>query len=109
MHVVANWDDGLEACLSEAGIAERFSGIHDSQTLGVEKPDPEIFRRFGERAGVDLSKAVYIGNGYGADVAGSRAAGLTPVLLDWRGHYPGQVDAPRAVSWESLGTILGLA
>jgi carbamoyl-phosphate synthase large subunit len=108
MHVVANWDDGLGDRLGEAGLAEHFAGIHDSRTLGVEKPDPEIFRRFAERTGVDLSKAVYIGNEYGADVAGSRAAGLTPVLLDWRGHYPGQIDAPRAVSWDSLGSILGL-
>jgi carbamoyl-phosphate synthase large subunit len=109
LFVVANWDVGLHERLHEAGLAGHFEGIYDSQMLGVEKPNPEIFKRFSARSGVDLETSVYVGNEYRADVDGSRNAGMTPVLLDWRGHYSHEIDAHYADSWDALGRILALA
>ena len=55
--------------------------------VGVEKPDPEIFRIALRRAGVEAAEAVHVGDLYAVDVVGARRAGLEPVLLDPHGRY----------------------
>ena len=57
--------------------------------MGVEKPDPEIFRFALKELSLTNSpeKVLYVGNEYKADVLGARAAGLVPVLIDPRGDY----------------------
>lgn len=88
--VVANWDKNLAALLEQLGISAYFSCIVASAAVGVEKPDPAIFRL----ALADLSLSaphsmvLYVGNEYRADVLGARAAGLTPVLIDRYALYP---------------------
>jgi putative hydrolase of the HAD superfamily len=59
--------------------------VLDSSEVGVEKPDPRIFRLALERAGLAPDEAVYVGDIYSIDVLGARAAGMGAVLLD-----PGQ-------------------
>jgi len=88
--IVANWDSNLEDVCTRLDIRDFFSAIVPSQTVGVEKPDPAIFRVALEQLGLTNSpeKVVYIGNEYKADVLGSRAAGLVPVLIDRSGQYP---------------------
>jgi FMN phosphatase YigB (HAD superfamily) len=58
--------------------------------VGVEKPDPRIFRIALERAQVEPDDAVYVGDLYSVDVIGARAVGMDAVLLD-----PGACWAPR--------------
>src|SRR2546423_15622480 len=56
--------------------------VLDSSAIGVEKPDPRIFRMALERSGLAPDEAVYIGDIYSIDVVGARAAGMQAVLLD---------------------------
>jgi len=71
----------VEGALQAAGLIDYFDVVVDSALVGVEKPDPAIFRPALEALGVTAAEAVYVGDLYEVDVVGARAAGLEAVLL----------------------------
>lgn len=93
--VISNSNGSVRAILEETGLAEHLHFIIDSSVVGVEKPDPRIFRLGLREAGVDADEAVYVGDLYAVDVLGARAAGLEGILLDPRGFW-GPRDCHRA-------------
>jgi len=84
---ISNSNGTVARLLAEVGLASWLDPIVDSGVVGVEKPDPEIFRIALRRAGVAAAEAVYVGDLYPVDVIGARRAGLEPVLLDPLGRY----------------------
>jgi HAD superfamily hydrolase (TIGR01509 family) len=84
---VSNSNGTVEDLLVQVGLREQLDFVVDSGVVGVEKPDPEIFRIALRRAGVQASEAVHVGDLYPSDVVGARAAGIEPVLLDPLGRY----------------------
>ncbi len=80
--VVSNADGRVEALLTQTGLHEHFEFVLDSHVVGVEKPDPRIFRAATDRLGVEPGRCLYVGDLYQVDVVGARAAGLRPLLLD---------------------------
>lgn len=88
--IVANWDSKLSALAEALGIRNCFKLILASEDVGVEKPDPQIFRIALERLSLSdtPNSVLYVGNEYRADVTGARAAGLKPVLIDRANLYP---------------------
>ena len=80
--VVSNSDGRAEEALRAAGLLDYFAVVLDSQLVGVEKPDPAIFRLALERLGVAAADALYVGDLYEVDVVGARAAGMDVVLVD---------------------------
>ncbi len=80
--VVSNSDGRIESAFHQAGLFDYFDFFIDSFLVGVEKPDPRIFRIALERAGVEATEAIYVGDLYSVDVAGAREAGLAAVLYD---------------------------
>jgi len=93
--VVSNSDGTVAAILASLGLAPALDFVIDSGEVGVEKPDPEIFRLALARAGVAAAEAVYVGDLYSVDVRGARAAGIEAILLD-PGRYWGPRDCRRA-------------
>jgi HAD superfamily hydrolase (TIGR01509 family) len=79
--VVSNSDGRVEEALTAAGIRDRFDVVLDSALVGVEKPDPAIFRAALTALGVAPEEALYVGDLYDVDVVGARAAGMEAVLL----------------------------
>ena len=55
-----------------------------SSRVGYQKPQREIFEHGLELTGVERERALHVGDSYGADVQGARAAGIQPVLIDRR-------------------------
>jgi putative hydrolase of the HAD superfamily len=55
--------------------------VIDSHVVGVEKPDPAIFGFALRAMDLDPARCLYLGDSIRIDVAGARAAGLTPVLV----------------------------
>lgn len=92
--VVSNADGRVPAALAASGIAPHFDSIIDSHLVGVEKPDPRIFRMALEECGARAEESVYVGDIYEIDVQGSRAVGMIPVLIDPLMLY-GEVDCLR--------------
>lgn len=66
-------------------IADLFPFILISEEVGFWKPDPAIFLRALELAGAEAAETVYIGDSPTSDVAGARAAGITPIWMNRRG------------------------
>ena len=58
---------------------------------GVEKPDPRIFLLAMDRAGVEPTRSVYVGDNPALDIEPALAVGMFPVLVDRRDRY---LDTP---------------
>ena len=71
--------------LARLGIEPRFQHILISEECKCAKPDPGIFGRACELAGVTPSDAWYVGDHYEIDFCGSIAAGLRGIWLNRRG------------------------
>ncbi len=93
--VISNSNGAIRSILEGLGLARHLAFVLDSSEVGVEKPDPRIFRLALERAGLGPGEAVYVGDLYSVDVLGARAAGLSAVLLD-PGACWGERDCPVA-------------
>ena len=85
--VVSNSDGRAEWHLENAGLLERAEFVVDSHRVGVEKPDPAIFRIALDRLGVPAERALYVGDIRSVDERGARAAGMHFVLIDPWGDY----------------------
>ncbi len=99
--VVSNANGTLHRAFDRLGLTSAFDLIFDSHHEGVEKPDPRLFRIALDRAGADATTTMHVGDLYHVDVAGARAAGLTPALLDVGGLYP-ECDCLRVRSLTEL-------
>ncbi|MBI4390907.1 MAG: HAD family hydrolase [candidate division NC10 bacterium] len=93
--VISNSDGTAERSLREAGLLDAVDFVLDSHVVGVEKPDPRIFRLALDRAAVEATEAAFVGDLYSIDVLGARRAGMTGILLDPIGAW-GERDCPRA-------------
>lgn len=80
--VVSNWDASLPEVLERTGLSAGIDGVVTSAEVGSAKPAPEIFAAALARAGVPAAEALHLGDSLAEDVAGARAAGVAPVLLD---------------------------
>lgn len=86
--VVSNFEAWLEELLGRLGVRERFPVRVISGAVGIEKPDPAIWRLALDRAGVDAAQTAYVGDNPEFDVWPAAALGMTPVLIDRRGRFP---------------------
>lgn len=102
--VVSNADGRVAGALAASGLAPHFTAIIDSHVVGVEKPDPRIFRFALDACGVDPAEALFVGDIYEIDVVGARNAGMDAVLIDQLALY-GDVDCRRIAH---LGELLDL-
>jgi FMN phosphatase YigB (HAD superfamily) len=94
--VVSNSEGRLAQLLGDVGLLASVHMVIDSGVVGVEKPDPCIFRFALDRFGVAPSRALHLGDVYGTDVVGARAAGMRVALVDPFGHLTGHhADVPR--------------
>jgi len=80
--VVSNAEGHVARDLDSAGYKGLFETVVDSHLVGVQKPDPRIFEIALEKMKVSPGSAVFVGDVPAVDVAGARAAGITPILVD---------------------------
>ncbi len=103
--VVSNAEGRVARDLDGAGFAGQFETVVDSHVVGVEKPDPEIFRIALRELQMPAETAVYLGDVPAVDVVGAAAAGVAPILLDRHDLYA-DVAAPRLRAIEELPALL---
>lgn len=87
--VISNADGTVAAILREHDVLQVGPGpgvavrcLIDSGEVGVEKPDPRIFRIALDALDVEADKSWYVGDTPAIDVVGARRAGLWPILMD---------------------------
>jgi 2-haloalkanoic acid dehalogenase type II len=79
---VSNWDCSLPRVLARCGLDGQLDGTVTSAGIGARKPDPAIFAAALELAGCEPAEALHVGDTPEEDVAGARAAGIRPLLID---------------------------
>lgn len=114
--VVSNADGQIEAVLAHQGCCQVGPGggvevdvVVDSSVVGVEKPDPAVFAPAVQvmvSLGVDPTRIGYVGDSLRYDIAGARAAGLVPILLDPHGLHRDLDPGPGAHLIASVHDLL---
>lgn len=64
-----------------SGLAKYLTDTIISEEVGINKPQPEIFRIALQRSGVDTDEALMIGDSYSSDIAGAKAAGIDQIWI----------------------------
>ncbi len=94
--IVSNSEGKLAELFDRLDLSSRFDHVIDSALVGVEKPDPAIFRMALDRLTVTAARALHLGDTVATDVVGARNAGIRTALIDPFAHYVGQFeDVPR--------------
>ncbi|HET9326491.1 MAG TPA: HAD family hydrolase [Candidatus Eisenbacteria bacterium] len=96
--VVSNSDGRAEWHLRHSGVLDGIEFVVDSHLVGLEKPDPAIFRLALDRLKIPAERALYVGDIRSVDERGSRAAGMHFVLIDPSGDYAGATPSIRAIA-----------
>jgi putative hydrolase of the HAD superfamily len=103
--VVSNANGTIKRAFQRIGLFDLVDVIVDSAEEGFEKPDRRLFDAALRRAGSHASRALHVGDIYHVDIAGARAAGLTPVLVDEADLY-GDADCYRIRTIAELPGLL---
>lgn len=112
--VVSNASGQIEEVLRRSGVCQTGDGdgacvrvVIDSHVVGIAKPDPAIFEpALVHFDGAPRHRIAYVGDSITMDVAGARAAGLHPILLDPYGDHP-EADFERIASLAELLAMVG--
>lgn len=80
--LISNWERWFETLMVELGLDRYVQFALVSGVAGIEKPDPGIFQRALDEAGVAPHEAVHVGDSLRDDVEGAEAAGIRAILLD---------------------------
>ena len=94
--------------LERLGVAGYFDPILDAFSVGSAKAEGRMFRMAAEAAGESGRVGWHVGDKYGSDVVGARAAGLRPVLVDRCGAHP-DADCARIEDLRELLEIIASA
>jgi HAD superfamily hydrolase (TIGR01509 family) len=105
--VVSNANGALHRAFDRLGLTGDVDVIFDSHLEGVEKPDPRFFQIALDRSGARAETTMHVGDLFHVDVAGARATGITPALLDVADLYP-ECDCLRVRSLTELVEALGV-
>ncbi|MEP6759108.1 MAG: HAD-IA family hydrolase [Actinomycetota bacterium] len=109
--VIANQPSQVRAALERDGLVGYFETWGVSEDLGLHKPDPALFVRTLELAGVAPGRTVMVGDRLDYDMRPARAAGMRTVWV-LRGEAPddptpAQLAVPDATI-EDLADLLGV-
>jgi putative hydrolase of the HAD superfamily len=86
--VCSNWDWDLLDALEEVGVRGRVDVVVSSAWAGARKPHPRIFEHTLTKLGVEADDVVFVGDTWGPDVVGPRAAGMRALYLRRPGRWP---------------------
>ena len=68
--------------LVRLGVYPFFDDVVTSESVGVEKPDPEIFNIAIERLNVTAGTSLMIGNNFDVDIVGACNAGMQAMIIN---------------------------
>lgn len=111
--IVSNGPVGsIPNVLGHYGVYDLFDACAISQGLGIDKPDPRIFRHALNHLGIpaaEVGRTVMVGNDLAADVAGANGVGMISVWLNWapRGRKApaGDLEIPKYTVEEPLALL----
>lgn len=96
--IVSNWSARLPGLLDRLKLTERVDFVLCSAIERLEKPDPMLFERALQRAGVRPDEALHAGDDFEKDVLGAQHVGMRAVLVD----HEKRADTTRTPRVENL-------
>ena len=93
--LLTNLNKDMAPICRQLGLEPYLDFVITSEEVGSDKPQPPIFLAALERAGVNASEAIHVGDQYKIDVVGARGVGIKPILIDRDNLYPEVTDCPR--------------
>jgi putative hydrolase of the HAD superfamily len=87
--LVSNFDHPahLRGLLARHDLTKFFTVVLISGDIGITKPDRRIFEMALERIGARAAATAFVGDSLQDDIAGARAAGCLPILVDPTGNH----------------------
>lgn len=83
MHILTNGFSEIQHIkMNESGLSPYFLNLITSESLGVQKPNPEAFHAARSIAGIPEQHAFMIGDDLHVDVLGAQQAGLTGIYFN---------------------------
>ncbi|MFC1906357.1 HAD family hydrolase [Chloroflexota bacterium] len=104
--LLTNLNSDMVSIFRELGIESYINFVVTAKEVGANKPNPPIFLAALEKAEVNASEAIHIGDQYKLDVIGARAVGINPILIDRYGTHPKASNYPRIHSLTELSQHL---
>lgn len=74
--------------LQDAGLRHHLDAVTISETVGIRKPRPEIFRALLDELGVAPEEAVHVGDDLASDVEGAARLGMRTAWISRRVRDP---------------------
>lgn len=101
LHIITNGFQEIQTKkLINSGIAHYFDQVIDSEMAGVKKPNPIIFNLGLNKAKVNASAALMIGDSLEADILGAKKAGLYALHFNAHGEAEHQHSPMIKALWE---------
>ena len=88
--------------IAACGFGPLLDAVIISEEAGVTKPDPRIFRMALDQLGCQAGETVMIGDAWGTDIEGARAAGIRPV---WFNRFGAASPDPGVTEIHSLAPL----
>jgi putative hydrolase of the HAD superfamily len=80
LHIITNgFEEVQHLKLEKSGIMKYFDEIITSETVGVKKPNPRVFKYALEKVGATPENSVMIGDNLEADIIGALNCGITSI------------------------------
>jgi FMN phosphatase YigB (HAD superfamily) len=103
--VVSNFYGNLDVQLEEAGLARFLGTVVESVHVGLEKPDPAIYRLAAARLALPPGEIVMVGDNFARDVVPAKAIGMGAIWL-----RRGTADPPQAgIADRIVGSLAEIA
>ncbi|MBV8377795.1 MAG: MFS transporter [Verrucomicrobia bacterium] len=111
--LVANSGEAALKALRRDGLHDLFHVIALAEIVGIEKPDERIFQYALDKAGIEASRSVHVGNRLDSDIRPAKKLGLRTVWI-LRGDAPpaptlDQLAEPDAVVISLIGVPKALS
>jgi len=104
--LLTNLAQDMSPLCHKLGLESYLDFVVTSQQVGADKPEPPIFLAALDRAKVEASQAVHVGDQYKLDVVGARGVGINPILIDRYDLYPEVSDCSRIRDLTELAQYL---
>jgi HAD superfamily hydrolase (TIGR01549 family) len=104
--LITNMHSDMKSVCRKIGLDAHLDFVVTSGEVGADKPQPPVFIKALELAGVKAAEAIYVGDQYGTDVVGAKGVGINPVFIDRYQIAPEINDCPHISSLTELTQYL---
>lgn len=87
LHIITNgFEEVQNLKLEKSGIIKYFDEIITSESVGVKKPNPKVFKYALEKVAAKAESSVMIGDNLEADIIGALNCGITSIHFNLNGE-----------------------